>query len=81
MLKLFICHLYLFQNIELARNVQVKVINRWGVEVYNSNSYNNLDENNRWNGDVEGKVAPAGNYIAIIKTDKRTIRQTVTIVK
>ena len=36
----------------------MRIINRWGQEVFRS-----TDPNNKWNGKTNGSLCPSGNYI------------------
>ena len=69
------------QNIEFFSNTEVKVINRWGIEVFSMTGYSNTDPGRRWNGEVDGKFASPGNYIAIVKADNKTVKQTVSVIR
>ena len=67
------------QNIEFFPDNEVQVINRWGTEVFSTSSYNN--DTNFWNGTFNNKIVSPGNYIALIKTNKKTIRQTISVIR
>lgn len=57
-------------NIECYSDCVVKVYNRWGVEVYSSNGYQN-----DWTGeDFNGDKLPDGTYYYIIECDGREDR-------
>lgn len=66
-------------NIDSYSDCLLKVYNRWGVEVYNSNAYKN-----DWKGtDLAGDKLPDGTYYYIIECDGRDDRfdGAVTILK
>ncbi len=65
-------------DIERFPNNTVSVIDRWGVEVYNRNAYNN-----EWDFKKGGNYLPVGNYICIVKLNDsgKVITRTVTLVK
>jgi gliding motility-associated-like protein len=67
------------ENIDQFPDNQVQIINRWGIEVFNESGYDNT--NVFWDGTVDNKIAPPGNYIAVIKTSQKTIKQTITIIR
>ncbi|MEM9050983.1 MAG: gliding motility-associated C-terminal domain-containing protein [Bacteroidota bacterium] len=50
---------WIIENIELFPNMEVHVYNRWGVEVFESRSYN---ANVAWDGKYEGAILPSGTY-------------------
>ena len=65
-------------NIECYSDCVVKVYNRWGLEVYSSNSYQN-----DWTGDFNEDPLPDGTYYYVIECDGREDRfdGAVTILK
>lgn len=56
-------------NIECYSDCLVKVYNRWGLEVYTSDAYQN-----DWLGDFNGDPLPDGTYYYIIECDGREDR-------
>ncbi len=56
-------------NIECYSDCVVKVYNRWGLEVYSSNSYQN-----DWTGDFNEDPLPDGTYYYVIECDGREDR-------
>ena len=50
---------WIIENIELFPNMEVHVYNRWGMEVFESQSYN---ANVAWDGTYEGSILPSGTY-------------------
>lgn len=56
-------------NIDCYSDCLLKVYNRWGLEVYSSNAYQN-----DWTGDFNGDPLPEGSYYYIIECDGREDR-------
>ncbi len=65
-------------------NLRIKVLDRWGMEVYSAFQKRSDDEITFWDGTYKGKKVPAGTYYYQITytspTDKgKTIKQTGTV--
>lgn len=56
-------------NIDCYSDCMLKVYNRWGLEVYSSNAYQN-----DWEGDFNGDPLPEGSYYYLIECDGREDR-------
>lgn len=56
---------------------EVILIDRWGVEVFRANGYNN-----NWDLTKDGKYLPAGNYICIVKVKGRdeVLKRAITVI-
>jgi gliding motility-associated-like protein len=67
------------QDITSFENVEVKILNRWGIQVFSNKNYNNVDV--VWKGEVDGKLAPPGNYLCIIKANNNIIKETISLVR
>jgi gliding motility-associated-like protein len=70
---------YLFiANIEEFPENEVMIFNRAGQLLYTEESYRNT-----WDGSIDGKFLPAGNYYCIVKLSDilHTYSQTITIVR
>ena len=52
---------WFIQNIELFPSNKVRIVNRWGDNVYQSQYYNN-----EWDGTFSGGKLPAGTYYYIL---------------
>jgi len=65
-------------NIECYSDCQLNVYNRWGLQVYSSNSYQN-----DWKGVFNNDPLPDGTYYYVIECDGRENRfdGAVTILK
>ncbi len=65
-------------NIERFPNNSLSVIDRWGVEVYNQDAYNN-----EWDFKKGGNYLPAGSYICIVRLNDsgKVITRTVTLIR
>lgn len=63
------------------KTYQMQVFNRWGEKVYES-----IDDNTGWDGLVQGKNAPTGQYIYLVELtfingQKVNLKGTVTLVR
>ncbi len=71
----------IIENIDLFPSNQVKVLNKWGVEVFTTTNYNNT-----WSAtDFDGKPLPSGSYICVLlyeeEEGQKRISEVVSIVR
>ena len=68
-------------DIDRYPNADIQIFNRWGTLIFSSTGadYNN----NKWNGEYEGKPLPVGTYYYTINQNDGSDLQTgaVTIVR
>lgn len=50
-----------------ADELQLKVFNRWGQEVFSTNNFEHY-----WDGNQNGQLCPAGNYLAVLQYRSET---------
>lgn len=58
---------WIIDNIEKYPNNKVFVYNRWGNKIFETEHYNNI--NNNWDGKLKGRALTSGTYFYIIETD------------
>ncbi len=65
---------FLIQGIENFPNNNVQIFNRWGLQIFNVNGYNNNDSTKRWEGTSSARATvnsnnslPTGTYYYIVK--------------
>lgn len=65
---------WIIDNIQNYPHNKVMIYNRWGNKVYETNAYNN--NNNRWDGKLNGKTVSSGTYFFIVLTgDGKLLRK------
>jgi gliding motility-associated-like protein len=68
--------LWIIQDLNFYKPVEVRIFNRYGDELYSSNDYQN-----DWDGTYEGEYLPRGTYYYIIKLkDSSVYKGTINIV-
>ncbi|MEA3497406.1 MAG: gliding motility-associated C-terminal domain-containing protein, partial [Bacteroidota bacterium] len=69
---------WILRNVDLYPTAVIKVFNRWGNEIYQSNGYKIP-----WDGNFKGKKLPSGTYFYVIELNngEKPYTGTVTIVK
>jgi gliding motility-associated-like protein len=66
------------QNLEKYPSNQVVLLDRWGVEVFKKENYEN-----DWDARRNGEFLPAGQYVCIVKLNEtgKIYSRTVSIIK
>jgi gliding motility-associated-like protein len=67
---------WIISGIQGKTDANVKVFNRWGSLIYESNNYQN-----DWNGTYKGKDLPAGIYYYIITVDGVSFEGSLTVIR
>jgi gliding motility-associated-like protein len=68
-----------FSGLEKFPNNQLKIFDRWGQLIFEKEGYQQDDE--YWNGTINGRPLPAGEYYYVLKIDDAIIRQTLSIIR
>ncbi|GIV33764.1 MAG: hypothetical protein KatS3mg031_1299 [Chitinophagales bacterium] len=69
-----------------TKNIEVRIFNRWGAEVYYNPNQQPNDEREGWDGTYNGKEAQQGAYVYMIKVlftnnEERTKTGTITVMR
>jgi gliding motility-associated-like protein len=67
---------WVIQNVEIYKDFSLKIFDQFGNVLYSKQSH----YGNEWNGKLNGKALPDGNYYYIFKSETKTYKGNITIV-